>query len=91
MLDLIPNPSFLHIKPSTVITGISLFFGLFVCSESWFNMAHRRSAQSAPSYISEREADGKHVRFITFFHSISSYVSKTGRKNTNVFSKQKQS
>lgn len=74
-------------EPSNVITGFSLFwFGLFVCSESWFNMAHRRSAQSAPSCISEREADGTHVvNFITF--SVSSYMLKTGRKNISVFFK----
>lgn len=40
-------------------------------------MAHRRSAQSAPSYMSEREAEGTHVvGFVTLFHSVSSYVKK---------------
>lgn len=77
VLDLLPHSSFLHIKTSTVITSTSLFFSLFICSESWFIMAHRRSAQSAPSYMSEREAEGTHVvRFVTLFHSVSSYMLK---------------
>lgn len=77
VLDLLPHPSFLHIETSTVITSTSLFFCLFICSESWFIMAHRRSAQSAPSYMSEREAEGTHVgKFITLFHSVSSYMVK---------------
>lgn len=42
---------------------------------------HTDDRPIVPLHISVKERLTVHVRFITFFHSVSSYMLKTGRKN----------